>query len=51
MFDVCVCFVLCIFVSGLILLCLENLQFDNLCADYIGDGLKFVFSPDVIICG
>ena len=27
----------------------ENLWFDNLCAEYLGDGLKFVFSPDIIL--
>ena len=31
-FDVCVCFVLCKFVLGLILWFLENLWFDDLCA-------------------
>ena len=29
----------------------ENLWFDDLCAEYIGAGFKFVFSPDVIFRG
>ena len=33
LFDVCVCFVLCKFVSGLILWFFENLWFDDLCAE------------------
>ena len=32
-FDVCVCFVLCKFVSGLILWFMDNLWFDDLCAE------------------
>ena len=34
--------------SGLILHILEHLCFDDLCAELLGDGLKFVFSPDII---
>ena len=38
------------FVSGLILLCLDNVWFYDLRAGYkkIGDRLNIVFSPDVI---
>ena len=51
MFNVCVFFVLCGFVSGLILWFLDNLCFDDLCAELIGDRLNIVFSHDVILCG
>ena len=30
---------------------LDNLWFDDLRAEYIGDRLNIVFSPDVILCG
>ena len=36
--------------SGLILWILENLWFDDLCAEKVRDRLKFVFSPDIISC-
>ena len=49
--DVCACFVLCKFVSGLILWFLENLWFDDLHAEWMGDRLNFVFSLDVILYG
>ena len=51
MFDVCVCFVLCKFVSGLILWFWDNLLANDLRAEYIGDRLKNVFSRDVIFFG
>ena len=51
MFDVCVYFVLCKFVSGLILWFMDNLWFDDLLAEQIGDRLNIVFSRDVILCG
>ena len=51
MFDVCVFFVLCGFVSGLILWFFDNLWFDDLHAEEIGDRLNIVFSRDVILCG
>ena len=44
-------FVLCEFVLGLILLICENLRFDDLCAEWLGDRLKFVLGPNIIICG
>ena len=50
-FNVCVCFVLCKFVSGLILWFLDNLWFVDLRAEWIGDGLNIVFSHDKILCG
>ena len=50
MFDVCVCFVLCKFVSGLIVF-FDNLWFDDLRAEEIGDRLNFGFSRDVILFG
>ena len=37
-------YVLCKFVSGLILRLLENLWFGDLCAEKIGDKLKFVLA-------
>ena len=51
MFDVCICFVLCKFVSGLILWFMDNFWFDDLRAELIGDRLNIVFSRDVILCG
>ena len=48
MFDICVCFVLCKFVSGLILWFLENLWFDDLCAEVNRRLSEVCFSPDVI---
>ena len=39
-----------VFVSGLGLLILECLWFDDLCEEWLGDRLKFVFSPDIILC-
>ena len=51
MFDVCDCFVSCKFVSGLILWFMDNLWFDDLRAEQIGDSLNIVFSRDVILCG
>ena len=44
MSNVCVCFVLCEFVSGLILWLLDNLCFDDSCAESIGDILKLVLA-------
>ena len=44
-------YVLCKFVSGLILWFLYNLWFDDLRAESIGDRLNIVFSRDVIFCG
>ncbi len=44
-------YVLCKFVSGLILWFMDNLWFDNLRAEYIGDRLNIVFSHDVTLCG
>ena len=41
-FDICVCFGICKFVSGLLLCLLGNLWFDDLCEEQIGDRLKFV---------
>ena len=37
--------------TGLILWFLNNLWFDDLRAEYIGDRLNIVFSRDVILCG
>ena len=51
MFDVCECFALCKFVSGPILWFLDNLWFDDLHTEQIGDKLNIVFSHDVILCG
>ena len=50
-FDVCVCFVLCKFVSGLVLGCLDNLWFDDLREEWIEERLDIVSSRDVILCG
>ena len=47
----CVCFVLYRFVPRLILWILRSVWFDDLCAQWLGDGSKFVFCPDVILCG
>ena len=46
-------YVFCTFVSGLILLFLDNLWFDDLRAGFKkkGDRLNIVFSPDVILRG
>ena len=44
-------YVLCKFVSGLILWFMDNLWFDGFCAEKIGDRLNTVFSRDVILCG
>ena len=44
MFDVCVCFVLCEFVSGLILWFMDNLWFDDLRAEWVGDRLDIVLA-------
>ena len=49
--DVCECFVLCKFVSELILWFWDNLWFDDLRAESIGDRFNIVFSRDVILCG
>ena len=43
--------VLCQFVSGLILWFLNNLWFDDLRAELIGDRLNIVFGRDVVVCG
>ena len=43
--------VLCKFVSGLILCFFDNLWFDDVRAELIGDRLNIVFSNDVILCG
>ena len=43
--------VLCEFVSGLILHIFENLRFDDLHVEWLRDKLKFIFSPDIIVCG
>ena len=43
------CFVSCGFVSGLVCGCLRI--FGLMCAEYLGDRLKFVFSPFIILCG
>ena len=51
MFDNCVCFGLCKFVLGLILWFGDNLWFDGLRAEWIGDRLNIYFSRDVILCG
>ena len=51
MFDVRVFFVLCGFVSGLILWFLDDLWFDDLRTEYTGDRLNIVFSRNVILCG
>ena len=37
-------------VSGLILQILANVWFDDFCAEKLGNRLKFVFSPDIILC-
>ena len=49
-YDVCVCFVLCKFVSGLILWLLENLWFDYVCRVNWRQ-TEVCFSPDVICFG
>ena len=51
MSDVCVFFVICGSVSGLILWFFDNLWFDDLRAEQIGDKLNIVFGRDVILCG
>ena len=51
MSDVCVCFVLCKFVSCLILWFVDDLWFDDLRAESIGDGLNIVFSHDLTPSG
>ena len=43
-------YVLYKFVSGLVLWVLGNLWFDDVCR-VVGDRLKLVFSPDIILCG
>ena len=50
MSDVCVFFVLCGVVSGLILW-FWDLWFDDLRAEYTGGRLNIVLGPDVILCG
>ena len=39
------------FVLELVLWILENVRFDDLCAEQLGNRLKFVFNPDIILCG
>ena len=50
-FGVCVWFVSCKFVWGLILWFGDNLWFDDLHGEYLADSLNMVFSCDVIVCG
>ena len=45
------CFLLCGFLSRLILWFLDNLWFDDLRAEEIAEMLNIVFGPDVIRCG
>ena len=44
-------FVLCKFVSCLLLWFVDDLWFDDLRAEKIGDGLNIVFSHGVTLCG
>ena len=51
MFGVCVFFVLCWFLSGLILWFGDTLWFEYMGAEEMGDSLNIVFGCDVILCG
>ena len=44
-------YVLCKFVSGLILWFLNNLWFDGLRAGWMGDRLNIDYSRNIILCG